>query len=278
MDGNEPSFLTRHQFLIYRLFSLTGLVPVGAYLVVHLATNALVVQSPAAYQRAVYSIHALPLLTVIEWTFIFLPLIFHAVIGLAILAGSMPNATHYPYVSNVRYTLQRATAIIALLFILWHVFHMHGWIHAAWWTEAIRGFPELFRGANFRPYNAASTAAKALQSGLVVALYAIGLLATVYHFANGVWTAGITWGVWTTPRSQRGATYACLALGVLVFLVGMGSLWGMHSVSPEEAIEIEDDMYQHMIESRQIEPTPEKRSPEGYMSEEMSEEASHGGL
>lgn len=261
MDGNEPSQLARHQFLLYRLFSLCGLVPVGAYLVLHLATNALVLESPAAYQRAVYSIHGLPLLTVLEWTFIFIPILFHAVIGLVILAGSMPNATHYPYASNVRYTLQRATAIIALLFILWHIFHMHGWIHAEWWVESIRSFPEPFSGANFRPFNAASTAAKALQSGLVVTLYAIGVLATVYHFANGVWTAGITWGVWTTPQSQRGASYVCLILGILVGSLGLASLWGMHTLPQEEAVEIEDDMYRSMIESRQIQPDPEKRSP-----------------
>ena len=260
MDGNESSFLARHQFLIYRLFSLSGIVPVGAYLVVHLGTNALVLEGPAAYQKSVYVIHGLPLLTVVEWAFIFIPLLFHAAIGLLIIAGSMPNATHYPNVSNVRYTLQRATAIIALLFILWHVFHMHGWIHAEWWIGPIRSFPEPFSGANFRPFNAASSAAKALQSGLVVALYAIGMLATVYHFANGVWTAGITWGVWTTPSSQRGASYVCLVLGVLLAIVGLGSLWGMYNLDPEAAVEVEDDMYRSMLESRQLETTPEKRS------------------
>jgi succinate dehydrogenase / fumarate reductase cytochrome b subunit len=263
VDGYESSFLARHQFLIYRLFSLCGIVPVGAYLVVHLATNALVLESPAAYQRAVYSIHGLPLLTIVEWTFIFIPLLFHAAIGLLILAGSIPNATHYPNVSNIRYTLQRATAIIALLFILWHVFHMHGWIHAEWWIGPIRSFPEPFTGANFRPFNAASTAAQALESWLVVALYAVGLLATVYHFSNGVWTAGITWGIWTTPSSQRGASYVCLVLGILLSVVGLGSLWGMHRLDVETAIEVEDDMYRSMRESRLTEATPEKRSAEG---------------
>ena len=42
MTTNDTAtpFLARHQFLIYRLFSLAGLVPVGAFLVVHLLTNA----------------------------------------------------------------------------------------------------------------------------------------------------------------------------------------------------------------------------------------------
>jgi succinate dehydrogenase / fumarate reductase cytochrome b subunit len=262
VDGNASSLLARHQFLIYRLFSLCGIVPVGAYLVVHLSTNALILDGPAAFQNAVYTIHGVPLLTLVEWTFIFIPILFHAAIGLVIVAGGLPNATTYPNASNVRYTLQRVTAIIALVFILWHVFHMHGWIHAKWWVDSIRSFPELFSGANFRPFNAASTAGKALASGLVATLYAIGMLACVYHFANGVWTAGITWGIWTTPRSQRGASYLCLVLGIVLSALGLASLWGMHNVDQEQAIEIEEDMYQSMIESRRIEPTPEKRTAE----------------
>lgn len=271
MDGNDTSGFARHQFLIYRLFSLCGIIPIGAYLVVHLSTNALILEGPAAYQQAVYRIHGVPLLPIVEWTFIFIPILFHATIGLVIIAGGLPNATAYPNASNIRYTLQRVTAIIALVFILWHVFHMHGWIHAEWWVKSIRSFPEPFRGANFRPFNAASSAGRALASGFVVVLYAIGVLACVYHFANGVWTAGITWGVWTTPRSQRGASYACLVLGIALAVTGLSALWGMHGVDQEQAIEVEDDMYKAMIDSRQIEPAPEKRSPPATSSQARDE-------
>ena len=46
----RPSFLVRHQFVIYRLFSLSGLIPVGAYLVVHLVTNASILNGPMSFQ------------------------------------------------------------------------------------------------------------------------------------------------------------------------------------------------------------------------------------
>ena len=52
METNESSFFGRHQFLIYRLFSLAGLIPVGAYIVVHLLTNASILNGPATYQAA----------------------------------------------------------------------------------------------------------------------------------------------------------------------------------------------------------------------------------
>src|SRR6186997_3187330 len=106
--------MARHEFLIRRLHSLSGLIPVGAYMVVHLLTNASVVDSPNAFQRAVYQIHSFGgLLPAIEWIFIFIPILFHAIIGVVIIRGGLPNSGTYRYGKNIRYTLQRATGMIA---------------------------------------------------------------------------------------------------------------------------------------------------------------------
>jgi succinate dehydrogenase / fumarate reductase, cytochrome b subunit len=250
---NEPikatpsgTFLERHEFLLRRLHSLSGIVPVGAYMVVHLLTNASVLDGAATFQRRVYAIHSLgAVLPLVEWTFIFLPLLYHAIYGILIVRGAAPNSSTYKYGSNVRYTLQRATGMIAFVFIMWHVFHMHGWIHAEWWE---RGVAEPLSGAHFRPYNAASTAAAALQPLVVQILYAIGVLSCVFHLANGIWTFGITWGIWVTPASQRWATRACLVFGLVLAAVSMGALGGFaYGVKPEEAREIENEMYEHQF-------------------------------
>jgi succinate dehydrogenase / fumarate reductase, cytochrome b subunit len=205
----------------------------------------------------VYSIHSLgAALPVIEWGFIFLPLLFHAVIGVVIIRGGLPNTASYPYTSNFRYTLQRVSGIIALAFILWHVFHMHGWLHFDPWLSAAR----QWGGAQFRPFNAASSAGAALADGVVMVLYAIGTLAVVYHLANGIWTAGITWGVWVSPAAQRRASYGCAVFGVLLAAVGMGALAGMANVDRQHAREIEDRMYDARVTSGEISPAEHKRS------------------
>ena len=59
VDNSQPSFLVRNEFLIRRLHSFRGLIPVGAYMVIHLLTNASVLDSPATFQRTVYTIHSL---------------------------------------------------------------------------------------------------------------------------------------------------------------------------------------------------------------------------
>lgn len=264
MDSSPQSFLARHDFLIRRLHSLSGLIPVGAYMVVHLLTNASVLAGSAAFQKNVYSIHSLgPLLPFVEWTFIFIPILFHAIIGVMIVAGGLPNTNNYPYVSNVRYTLQRATGIIAFVFIMVHVFHMHGWFHADVWLENV---VKPLGGAQFKAYNAASTAGQALQSFAMVAIYLVGLLSCVYHLANGIWTMGITWGVWTGPQAQARASAICAVFGVLLAVVGVGALFGMRSVGEgaalEQAIQVEDRMYQFKLDSGELTPNEHKRAAE----------------
>src|SRR5579871_6333049 len=114
--------MIRHDFLIRRLHSLSGLVPVGAYMCIHLVTNAGVLNGARSFQRSVDAIHSLGVaLPFVEWTFIFLPLLFHAVVGVAIIRSGDPNTSSYALVGNVRYYLQRATAWIALVFIFFHV-------------------------------------------------------------------------------------------------------------------------------------------------------------
>ena len=103
-------FWSGNEFLLRRLHSLSGIVPVGAYMVVHLLTNASVLDGPATFQRRVYAIHSLgAVLPLVEWTFIFLPLLYHAIYGVLIVRGALPNSSTYSYTNNVRYTLQRAT-------------------------------------------------------------------------------------------------------------------------------------------------------------------------
>ncbi|MGD9720837.1 MAG: succinate dehydrogenase [Pirellulales bacterium] len=231
----RPSFVVRHQFVIYRLFSLAGLVPVGAYLVVHLLTNATIINGPVAFQDAVNRIHSLgPVgVAIAEWTFIFIPLLFHAGVGWLIIAGAVPNASSYPYASNVRYVMQRVTAILAFAFIMFHVIQLH---HLA-------GAPfGAIGGAQFDPEHATSSAATAIRPLWITVLYSIGMLGTVYHFSNGVWTLGITWGIWTTAAAQRRASWISAILGLGLASVGMAAILGMSRVDIPEARAIEDNM------------------------------------
>ncbi len=254
----SESFFVKHDFLLRRLHSLSGLVPVGAYMVVHLLANASILNGVDAFQNVVYVIHSLGnALWIVEWVFIFIPILFHAALGFVFMFQARHNTQRYPYVSNFRYRLQRITGMIAFVFILWHVLHLNGLIHAEWFRATIADGLGI---AQFRPYNAASTAAEALQSPWVVGLYALGLLACVYHFANGLWTMGITWGVWITPRAQAWASRVCMGLGGLVAAIGLCALIGFWRVDIERARERELEMYRQRVADGSILENPHKLS------------------
>ncbi len=225
------SVFGRYEFLIRRLHSLTGLVPIGGFLVFHLATNASILDGVDVFQWRVDLIHDLGETTIflLEWPFIFLPIIFHALVGMLIVCRGKRNLTNYPYLGNIRYTLQRWTGVIAFFFIFWHVFHMHGWLKFDFWAEEIA---RPLGGHQFDPENV-YTAAKAIQSSVLVQIiYAVGVLACVYHLANGVWTMGITWGLWTSVRAQRFANVLVLLFGLFLAVIGMGALVGMITAEP----------------------------------------------
>jgi len=208
----------------------------GGYVVVHLLTNASVLGGAAMFQMNVDRIHSLgPALPIVEWTFLFLPILFHALVGWAIIFGAVPNISEYRFISNFRYTLQRVTAIILFFFIVGHVLHMHH-LGAA------------FGGARFKPEFAASSMAEALQSAVWIQIfYAVGVISAAFHLGNGFWTAGITWGIWTSPAAQNRANYIATAFGLFVMLAGISAVIGAAKVDIPAAQKIEERMLQERM-------------------------------
>lgn len=223
----SPTFTERHYFLIRRLHSLSGLVPVGVFLAFHLFINASVLlpgEPGGEFQKSVERIHALgPLLVPVEILFIFLPLLFHALLGFQIIFTSVPNAQQYRYGSNFRYSLQRATGVIAFFFILYHVWHMH------WMGGGLGGGNFALHDATGGATGAKTTAAAMQAAWWIAPLYAIGVLSSVFHLANGIWTSLITWGITIRPENQRISGYVCSVFGVLLALVGLGALTGFRN-------------------------------------------------
>lgn len=222
-DPKAVTVLDRNEFLLRRLHSLSGIIPVGAFLVEHLLTNSSSWYGPARYNRDVKWLQDLPFLLVLEWGFIFLPLAFHAIYGAVIAWGSKSNATTYPYMSNTRYTLQRVTAWITLVFVIVHLlkfrfaYLLGGPVFAQakdWFALTQQGLLHWHIGGLYVP------------AWFTLAFYTVGLTAAVYHFANGIWTFSISWGILGGPQSQRWFTYVCLLVGIVMCVWGYLSLYG----------------------------------------------------
>ena len=208
-----PGFLQRHHFLLRRLHSLSGIVPVGVFVIFHLFTNAQL--AVGTFQHEVDFIHSLPALLVLEVS-LWGAIGFHAALGLVYtFLGNKPNATRYRYGDNWRYAFQRITGIIALVFIFLHVATLRwGWNIFGWETV-------------FVPDKAVDTTAYALQfAWWVPVIYVIGALSVIYHWANGLWTAAITWGLTLTVQAQKRWGFVCMALGIALTVFFAAAMWG----------------------------------------------------
>jgi succinate dehydrogenase / fumarate reductase, cytochrome b subunit len=264
-DAASSSFFLRHEFAIRRLHSLSGIVPLGAYMVVHLTTNASLLNGSATFQRAVYLIHSLgKLLPLVEWGFIFAPLLFHALVGVWIWRTGKSNTDRYKFTGNKRYRWQRITGLIAFVYLMFHVLHLHGWVHFTPWVElgGKLGF------AQFRAYNAASTLALAMDGYFWPTFYLIGMLACVYHLANGLWTAGITWGLWISEPAQARATKVCVGFGLVLAVIGTSAWYAALTTDPVVAKTIEDEMFKANLNSGLLSDVEHKRTqPDKVLSE-----------
>jgi len=59
---------------------------------------------------------------------------------------------------------------------------------------------------------------------LILTAYVVGTLACVYHLTNGIFTFTITWGFAVGPRAQTLVNRACVALFIIMAVVGVSIL------------------------------------------------------
>ena len=205
--------------MLRKLHQLSGIVPLGAFLLEHLYTNSKAAhpeRGVADFNQAVADLQAIPYVLFIEITFIFIPLLYHAVYGLFITWETRPNNLSYPYPRNWFYTIQRATGVILFFFILFHVLNFR--------FGLIPGLNET--SVAHAPDQAFQIVSGEFQIPWVVALYVVGITSTVWHFANGLWLFAVDWGIVIGERAQRLMGYACIGFGVFLLAVGLNAMAG----------------------------------------------------
>lgn len=198
-----------HSFLLRRLHSLSGIVPIGAFLAEHILSNFEALKGPAAYAAQVKFLNSLPLVRVLEWTFIFIPILYHALYGLYITFRGRVNVNVYPWAGNWMYLMQRITGLIAFAYIVQHV-----------WRQRFAGvsLPE-HPGAAFHKVQVE------LSNPWMLAIYIIAMIATCWHFAYGVWLFAAKWGITPGDRARRNFGWVCVVGGVILAAAGLASIY-----------------------------------------------------
>src|SRR5262249_49392822 len=113
-----------HTFLLRRLHSLSGIEPTGAFLVEHFLSNPYSTNWPHASATQSNFVNCLRFVLFLEWGFIYLPILYHALYGIFIWYRGESNVVSYPWEGNWLYTAQRWTGIIAFAYMLQHVYSL----------------------------------------------------------------------------------------------------------------------------------------------------------
>lgn len=200
-------------FILRKLHQLSGIFPLGIFLLEHFYTNSKALSGPGDFNSAVADLQSIPYILFVEIGGIFIPLIYHAVYGLVITMESRPNNLAYPYPRNWFYLIQRITGVVLFFFILFHVLNFRFGLIPGLNMESVAHYPD----------RAFDIVAREFRMVPIFIVYLIGITATVWHLANGLWLFLVDWGITIGERAQRLTGYACIAFGVLLLAVGINA-------------------------------------------------------
>jgi succinate dehydrogenase / fumarate reductase cytochrome b subunit len=208
--ARRRSLIAADNHVLHRLHSLSGIVPIGIFLVQHLTLNSFALASPAHFNAVIdFFNKKMPshILFVLEWGLIFIPLLFHALYGLVITAHGQVNVGSYGYWRNWMYLWQRITGVILIVFIAVHVWGTtisHRLFSANIYYD---GMVEYFRNP------------------LLVAFYLLGITSATFHLSNGIWNFCIRWGITVSEKAQRACAKVCVVIFVLLTALGWTALF-----------------------------------------------------
>jgi succinate dehydrogenase / fumarate reductase cytochrome b subunit len=217
-EAKVPKTRYNDPYIWHKLHSLSGIVPIGIFLVQHLIANSYALRGAAAYDTVIKVFGYLPFVAVMEIVIIYIPILYHAIYGLFISAYGRYNVGAYSYTRNWMYTLQRITGVIAFFYIGFHVYNTSLQKYLLQW----QGNPNPEAAISYQ------SMAGQLASPLFLALYVIGITSVVFHFANGIWNFCIRWGITISARSQRVSGYVCAGIFVIFTAIGLWTAFDLH--------------------------------------------------
>ncbi|WP_026581848.1 succinate dehydrogenase cytochrome b558 subunit [Bacillus sp. J33] len=193
------------EFFNRRLHSLLGVIPVGLFLVQHLVVNHFATGGEESFNNAAHFMESLPFRIFLETFVIYLPLLFHAIYGLYIAFTAKNNTSRFGYFRNWMFMLQRVSGVITLIFVAWHVWETR--VAAAFGAEV-----------NFQMME------NILSNPFMFWFYIVGVISAIFHFANGLWSFLVSWGITVSPRSQVISTYVTIGIFIVLSIVGVRAL------------------------------------------------------
>jgi len=208
-QGSDTS--RRANFIAERLGSALAVLPLGVWTLLHLWNNLAAFQGAAAWQSSVTE-YPHPFAEAITLAIVLLPLVWHVIWGLQRIGQTRPNYPQYGYFVNLKFILQRLSALGLLAFLGAHL-----------WLAFLH--PRLVEG-QVEPFNDIAHEMHHHKPTLVV--YILGVLAIAYHFGNGLHTAMMGWGIVEAKKSLRRSQIVAWTVFIVMLAMGWGAIFALY--------------------------------------------------
>lgn len=203
---------SRGAFIRSRLGSILAVVPLGVWTVNHLWDNLAAFRGAEAWEESVTS-HAHPVAQLATGLVVLLPLVIHTIWGIGRLLTTRPNNVRYGFYANLKYLLQRLSAVGVMLFLGAHI-----------WLAMLR--PRLLKGA---PEAFADISHEMRHHMPTLAVYVLGTLGVSYHLANGLHTFLMSWGIVSSRRALGKLEWLALLLFVIFLAMSWSAIYALWS-------------------------------------------------
>jgi succinate dehydrogenase / fumarate reductase cytochrome b subunit len=197
-------------FLLARMGSFLAFFPLGVWTANHLWNQLAAFAGPRTWEESVTA-HSSPATAALTFTVVIVPLLWHVGWGMVRLAKTRTSTVRN--FSNLRYWLQRASAVGLLGFLGAHLWL--AWIQ----PRFVLGRPEPFLDIAHEMRHHTPT--------LIV--YVLGTLAISYHLANGLWSfATMGWGIAVSKSAQAWFERLALVFFVVLLAIGWASIYALY--------------------------------------------------
>ncbi|MBX7135962.1 MAG: hypothetical protein K1X67_25110 [Fimbriimonadaceae bacterium] len=199
----------RENYFWHKLHSLTGIIPIGFYMIQHLVLNSFSFAGPEKFNGVIGFFKSVPehLLLILEIGVLGIPILFHSIYGLFITSRGLPNVSDkaYRWRENWMYTFQRYSGVALFFLLIGHVL-----------TTTVAAKVNGVQAIEWQAWHDKLTA----NGYALLIIYALGVLVASYHLCYGLWNFCIRWGITISGRSQRTMQQVSAGAFVLVTLLG----------------------------------------------------------
>lgn len=205
--------ITKENFDMHKLHSLTGVLPTGFYMLQHLTLNSYAWAGADKFNGVINFFESTPkhFLLAVEILLLWIPILFHGVYGVFIAFRAKMNNSIFPYKENTMFLWQRISGLYAFFFLILHVITTTG--------------AKYMYGADVIRYDAWHTKLTSFGYAWLI-FYALGVIACSYHLGYGLFSFCIRWGITISEKAQKSVQKVSLAVFLLGSILGVLTIGG----------------------------------------------------